>query len=174
MDKKQLEIKKIRKSFPYAKIIDYSELNLFSDEVYLIDLDELIKDKVEELSGEVIFYFDVFSIVGLYNKDSFFLKANYSIKKIENNFLINIKLSADIDLECDLCGRDFVYTFKYDIQEIHSKYNFSNFQNENSNEIDNVFLLNSDQIDIGKIIIENFISNLPLKFSDNCRKNEDK
>ncbi len=166
MKEKELKIKEIRKDYPYAKIIDYSEINLSNSEIFVIKLDDLIKEKVEEISGIVLFYFDVLSVIGLYNKKEFFLKAEYIIKKIENSFFIDINLNADIDLDCDLCGNEFIYNFNFNIQEIHSK----NYKT-NIKEIDDMyyFSFNDDKIDIGRIILENFISNLPLKFTDNCK-----
>ncbi|MGC8734164.1 MAG: hypothetical protein ACP5RD_03880 [bacterium] len=166
MNEKELKIKEIRKNFPYAKIIDYSQVNLNNEEIYVIKLDDLIKEKVEEINGIVLFYFDVLTIVGLYNKSSFFLKANYSIKKIENTFFIDIRLNADIDLDCDLCGNNFIYNFEFNTQEIHSKnYNLEIKEIQDAYYFD----FNDDKIDIGRIILENFISNLPLKFTDNCK-----
>jgi hypothetical protein len=165
MTEKELKIKEIRKDYPYAKILDYSQVNLNNDEVFFIKLDDLIKEKVEEINGIVLFYFDILSIIGLYNKKSFFLKAEYSIKKIENSFFINIKLQADINLDCDLCGNNFVYNFEFNTQEIHSKNNYLDFKDNHDIAY---FYLNDDKIDIGRIILENFISNLPLKFTDNC------
>ncbi len=174
MKEKELKIKQIRKEYPYAKIIDYSEINLNNSEVFIIKLDDLIKEKVEEISGIVLFYFDVLSVIGLYNKKEFFLKAEYIIKKIENSFFININLNADIDLECDLCGSEFIYNFEFSTQEIHSKNYKTDAIKEDIKEIEEIyyFSFNDDKIDIGRIILENFISNLPLKFTDNCRIKE--
>ncbi len=166
MNEKELKIKQIRKEYPYAKVIDYSEINLTYPEVFTIKLDDLIKEKVEEITGIVLFYFDILSIIGLYNKKDFFLKAEYIIKKIENSFFININLRADIDLDCDLCGNEFIYNFEFTTQEIHSKNCKTDIK-----EIEDMyyFSFNGDKIDIGRIILENFISNLPLKFTDNCK-----
>ncbi|MEN3015090.1 MAG: YceD family protein [bacterium] len=136
-----------------------------ADIVYIIDLSDLINQKVDSLSDCFNIIIQPFQINSLYNTQPFILNCYYTIKKIADSFLMNLKIDCSIPTICDICGVTFNFPFRFQVQEIFTSYF------EYTNKFDDMyyFISNDDKIDVGKICIENFISNLPITYRcSNC------
>ncbi len=132
--------------------------------LFLVDLQDLIFSKVDHLKGNFSILIKPLDIIGLYNYQDFLVNCNYNIQKLANSFLINLEISASIPIACDLCGNNFFYEFYLRVKEIFTSY----FEYRNKFDDMYYFIFDGKQIDIGKVCIENFISNLPMKFVDGC------
>jgi len=144
------------------RIVKYKDL----DEVLLIQLKDLINSKVNSLEDYFIVQIEPLQIVGLYNYQTFNIECYYKISKIGSSFLVNIEINSLIPMNCDLCGNQFIYSFSFKAQEIFTP----NFEPKNTLEDLSYFIFYGDEIDIGRICLENFISNLPSTFHDDCKQ----
>lgn len=133
--------------------------------IFLVDLRDLISSKVEFLSGKFSILFDSFDILGLYVYDSFSLECYYDIRKIGGSFLVKLNIRSSIPVFCDICGEKFNYHFSLDVEEIFTEY----FEYKKNFHDMYYFIFNGHELDVGKICIDNFISNLPIKFENGCK-----
>lgn len=144
-----------------AMLIKY---NSDSDKIFIIELRDLILSKVEYLKGFFEIQICPFDIVGLYNYKEFRISCLYEINKFANSFLVKIDIKAFIPVFCDLCGNPFEYQFSTSVQEVFTTF----FEYKNTLEDMYYFIFDGKEIDIGKVCVENFISNLPSRFHDGC------
>ncbi|MCS7243180.1 MAG: hypothetical protein RMJ36_00360 [Candidatus Calescibacterium sp.] len=135
-------------------------------EIFVIDLQDLISSKVDFIFGTFHVDFDPSDIVGLYSYENFKICCQYNIKKVGDSFLIKISIRSSLPVFCDVCGNKFDYSFSLDVEEIYTSY----FEYKQNIEDMYYFIFNGKYLDIGKICIENFISNLPMRFQDGCKK----
>lgn len=134
------------------------------EQVYLIDLTDLWLSKVESISGTLEILFQPMDISGLYNYKDFVLNCNYTIRKIADNFIVKVDFSSIIPTLCDVCGSEFNYHFNSTVEEVFT----THFEYKKTIDHMYYFVFDGKELDIGKICIENFISNLPTKFTDQC------
>ncbi|MFN3995607.1 MAG: hypothetical protein ACK4GR_03635 [bacterium] len=140
--------------------------NLNSDKILLVELKDLILSKVDHLSGDFEIFFEPLDIIGLYNYKEFSIRCSYKISKVANSFLVKMDINSLIPTFCDLCGNRFQYDFRISIEEVFTTL----FEYKKNFEDMYYFVFNGQEIDIGRVCVENFISNLPLRFHDGCNK----
>ncbi|SNX55571.1 DUF177 domain-containing protein [Thermoanaerobacterium sp. RBIITD] len=78
----------------------------------------------------------------------------------DQGILLKLLVSSSIIATCDRCLEEFVYDFKIPIDEI-----LNNMDEDYSLEVED------DKLDLTKIVIENIVLSLPMKFicSINCK-----
>jgi uncharacterized metal-binding protein YceD (DUF177 family) len=142
-------------------MIKYNSL----DKVFLVDIRDLISSKVNHLEGEFVIFLEPFQVVGLYNTKGFEVKCFYKIIKVGNSFVLNIKVDSFIPVNCDYCGNDFDYHFSFKVEEFFVPF----YEYKGNFEDLSYFIFKGDEMDVGRVCMENFISNLPSIFSDGCK-----
>lgn len=137
-----------------------------TQEIFVVDLNDLIHNKVEFLTGQFSIFFDKEEVIGLYCYDNFVVNCIYTIRRVANSFLVNLNISVPLPVYCDLCLNKFEYDFNLSVEEIFS----TSFEYTGKSEDLYYFIFDGKHIDVGRVCVENFISNLPSKIVDNCKR----
>ncbi len=105
------------------------------------------------------------------------VKAKLELQIIDELIRVSGHISADVNLTCDLCLKDFTKKFEIDVEEYYTKNSLNTNYNEEFEIKENSFIedLNGkDEIDITDFVYQSIILNIPNKLvcDINCNGSE--
>lgn len=126
------------------------------------------ENKTQELSFS--------EVIEEFNKD-IPVEANFNVKILGNLIRITGKITAKVNLICDLCLKEFTKEFKLNVDEAFNKYSLNDSYGAEFEIKDNAFIedLNGqDEIDITDFVYQSVILHIPNKCvcDINCKGDE--
>ncbi len=119
---------------------------------------------------------DFSEIIEEFNKDVP-VNAKLKVEVLDNIVIISGKISAKLNLTCDICLKDFTKDFNFDVKETYNKYSLKDsYSQEFELKFDSFTedLNGKDEIDITDFVYQSVILHIPNKLvcDINCKGDE--